>query len=287
MRMEKCLSMPNSEKTSNFGRCFGARSYPLPRNYWGKCQKARSRRFLVALVTSSWSHVNLSTNSAPLHNPKVAGAHRLLRPPIFDAGNCVLGFRDIQELRGRINHWANTGRIWKWLIAPANRLLAYDERNSLWIRCKDASERMASWGAIQFARDIVQGECNCVLLFTRVFSEIVGIVHELALPCSDGKMVIWLPADGAPSCMGGINWETKEFFATDPPEFIAPLPPPRRKQGHISEIGYLSEVLRTAMRSTNTNSLIICGLEDSMCANMWISSDKEKHGVSLTRARMF
>ena len=106
------------------------------------------------------------------------------------------------------------------------------------------------------------GERNWEILSKGVFSEIVGIEHEHTIH-SHNLQVVWCSADATPSCIGGINWRTKGFFVTDPQPFIAPVLPGNRTSGHISEIAYLVDVMRTAIWRADDHSLIVCGVTDN------------------------
>ena len=124
------------------------------------------------------------------------------------------------------------------------------------------------------------------VLFAGVFSEIVGIVHEPALPDVD-RVANWSTADATPSCIGGINWTSNEFFVADPKEFLTPLCPSTRSVGHIREIEFGVEVLRTVFWSHSAQSLILCGLTDNTRSNMRSMSGKAKQGAALSPPRIF
>ena len=230
-------------------------------------------------------HINFAGDRISLPNPKVTGAYILLPNRVFDFGNCVTQLRDIQELRGRINHWSYTGRIWKSLSPPANQLLAYADSNGFRTRRNGPSKWSSFLYAIQFMREIVGDEKNWGALFTGVFSEIVGLEHAMTLP---GKPELArFSSDATPNCIGGINWRIKEFFVADPSSYLAPILPISRQKGHISEIEFIVEVLRIVTWSVDSEPTIICGLTDNMCSNMRIASGKAKHGVALNPTRMF
>ena len=146
-------------------------------------------------------HVNLHTNLISLPNPKITGAYNLINTRVLNYGNCVVSTHDIQELRGCINHWPNTGRIWKWLIPPANRLLTYGDSAGLWVRCNDLDKWTAFWNVVQFIRDIVGCEDNWPRLFSGVFTECIGVVRELTLPDTE-REIQWFSGDATPSCIG-------------------------------------------------------------------------------------
>ena len=231
-------------------------------------------------------YINLEEDLISLPDPKIAGAANLLASSVFDTGNYVIGLRNIQELRGCVNHWACTGRVWKWLIPPINQLLGYADSLGIWIRCNEPEVRDAFWHTIQFMREMVADETNWPVLFTGVFSELIGIHQELTLPNID-RTATWFSADATLTCIGGVNWRTKEFSVSDPVEYIAPLCPSTRQQGHISEIEFMVEVLCTVVWGVNNPSFILCGLTDNTCSNTWIMSGKARHGVALTLTRTF
>ena len=63
----------------------------------------------------------------------------------------------MQEIRGCINHWANSNRMWRWLVEPVNQLLGQIDATLLWIRRADREKRCAFWRVIQFLREVALG----------------------------------------------------------------------------------------------------------------------------------
>ena len=165
-------------------------------------------------------------------------------------------------------------------------MLGYADSMGLWVRRNDPDKWHAFWNDVAFMREIVEDSDNWEVLFAGVFSEIVGIARELTLPDLK-REVSWFSADATPDSIGGINWQKRQFFAPDPSEYILPLCPPNRSQGHISEVEFVVEVLRTVLRSENSRSLVVCGLTDNMCSDSWIIAGKAKSGVALNLARTF
>ena len=231
-------------------------------------------------------HIDLERGLISPPNPKITGAAHLLSSAAFNDGNYALGVKDVQELRGCIDHWSYTGRAWRWLIHPSNQRLGFADGSGLWIRCDDPDKWTSFWNAVQFMREIAHGESNWEILFAGVFSEIVGIAHELAMANND-RRITWFSAGATPSCIGGINWRTDELFAANPHEYILPLWPDTRTVGHISEVEFVVDVLRTTVWIEDSRTLIVCGLTDNMCSNMWIMSGKSKHGEALALTRIF
>ena len=114
-------------------------------------------------------HIDLVRDSISMPNPKIAGDADILSSPVFDTGNYVLGIRDAQELRGCINHWAYTGRVWLWLTPPINKMLSYADNVGLWVRCDDPEKWTSFWNAVQFTMEIVADGDNCASPFRRRF----------------------------------------------------------------------------------------------------------------------
>ena len=98
---------------------------------------------------------------------------------------------------------------------------------------------------------------------------------------------MWFSAKSTPTCVGGSNWRTIEFFVGRPAQFFNPLLQENRDRGHISEIEFLVEAICTLIWSNDSETLIMCGLTDNMCANMRIAGGKAKHGVAIRLTRMF
>ena len=101
------------------------------------------------------------------------------------------------------------------------------------------------------------------------------------------RQVTWFSADATPDCIGGVNWKTRQFFVSNPSEYMLPLCPPTRIQCHISEVEFAAEVLRAVLWSENTRSMVVCGLTDNMCSNSWIMTGKARQGVALNLTRTF
>lgn len=56
--------------------------------------------------------VDLQSDLTPLPGPKILGSINMINAPEFNPGCRTVGLRSVQELRGCINHWVNTGYIY-------------------------------------------------------------------------------------------------------------------------------------------------------------------------------
>ena len=101
-------------------------------------------------------YVDLDLDAIALHGPKLVGAFNLVRLPVFDSGNMTVDIHSLRELRGCVNRWLATGRIWKWLVAPANGLLGFSDNALIWVRCADIHRRYPFWGVAQFRRGMTR-----------------------------------------------------------------------------------------------------------------------------------
>ena len=99
-------------------------------------------------------HVNLAMDTITMPGPKLIAAYHLIHLNIFDHGNMTLDLHSAQELRGSMNHWPPAGRLWKWLVEPANGLLGQTNNSLIWIRCPDIHRWAAFWNVITFLRDL-------------------------------------------------------------------------------------------------------------------------------------
>ena len=113
--------------------------------------------------------IDLHLNTISLPPPKILGACNLINSPSLGTGCYVLDLHIAQGLRGCINHWACTGRIWRWLAEPVNSLLAMADTNQMWARCNDQAKWGAFWSVVQFIRDITKEEHPWPTLFSGIF----------------------------------------------------------------------------------------------------------------------
>ena len=110
-------------------------------------------------------HVNLKSDSIALPDPKLVGAYNLIHLNVFNPGNYTVPLQTMQELRGCLNHWSNTNRLWRWLSEPINQLLGQTDTNLLWIRCGDPEKWLAFWHVILFLREVAEDEGSWRELF--------------------------------------------------------------------------------------------------------------------------
>ena len=119
-----------------------------------------------------------------------------------------------------------------------------------------------------------------------VFSELVGVQAEMSLP-NDNRRCIWFSGDATPTCFAGINWSTREFFCESPDRFISPFLPKGRMIAHINEIEYLVEIACAVMWGEDEDSLVLCGITDNTCSNMWLTKGHARKGAGLRLTRVF
>ena len=163
--------------------------------------------------------------------------------------------------------------------------MSFTDRNLLRIRCDDSAKWESFWDVVQFIIDLAVGQTQWRRLTTGVFAGLVGIQNELASPGAP-RVATGFPSEDTPSCIGGIDMQTRQFFAESTDVFIAPFHPFNRKKAHISEIEFLAEVLCAAIWSHNYPALTMCGITDDACSHIWISG-KSRTGVGLDISRTF
>ena len=174
-------------------------------------------------------HVNLQSDVISLPDPKVVGAYNLIHQSVFNPGNYTIPLQSMQELRGCLNRWSSTNRLWRWLVEPVNQLLGQTDTGLQWIRSSNSEKWLAFWHVIQFLREVAVDETDWKSLFVGVFSELVGVYAEMSLP-NDNRRCIWFSGGATPTCFAGINWSTREFFCESPDRFIFPLPTERKNE---------------------------------------------------------
>ena len=70
-------------------------------------------------------------------------------------------------------------------------------------------------------------------------------------------------------------------------DFISPFIPSTRSGGHIDELGFLTEILRTVTWNVDTPNLAICGIADNSSSNMRYRKGGAKRGEGLQLTRTF
>ena len=98
--------------------------------------------------------VNLEEDVIELPGPKILGAINLVSATEFNPGCLTLSVRALQELRGSINHWSQTGYIWRFSTEPINQMIGHTDSSGVWVRCSDWDKWAALWSVIQFVRDL-------------------------------------------------------------------------------------------------------------------------------------
>ena len=249
-------------------------------------KKLRAEGMWSQNLLLSGYQIDLQLNVISLPPPKILGACNLINSPSLDPGCYVLDLHVVQELRGCINHWSCTGRVWRWLVEPVNSLLALADINQMWVRCADQSKWGAFWSVMQFIRDVTQDDTLWPLLFSGTFSDLVGVQQEIVLP-EPIRSVVWFSADATPTTVGGVNWPNREYFVIDPLPFIRPFLPISRNDSHIDELEYLVEIMRTVTWSYDDSNLILFGVTDNATANSWIANGKSRRGDGLQLTRTF
>ena len=126
--------------------------------------------------------VDLEEDAISSPAPKIIGATNLIQSPEFNTGCRTLTLQSVQELRGCINHWSKTWRVWNWLTEPANQMIDCTDSAHIWTRRHDWEKWHAFWAVIQFIRDLSSGRALWRTLFTGRFSELVGLHREATPP---------------------------------------------------------------------------------------------------------
>lgn len=101
------------------------------------------------------------------------------------------------------------------------------------------------------------------------------------------RAFIWYSGDETPDCIGCANWDTPEFFVGPPAEFVDPFLPNNRSSAHINEVGFQTEIMRTATWNSDHPNLVMCGITDNSTSNMRYVKGKAKRGAGLQLAHTF
>ena len=229
-------------------------------------------------------HVNLEEDPISLPGPEIIGAFSLINASVFTPGCLALDLHSLQELRGCINHWANTGRVWKWLAEPTNQTMQYADSNGIWIRC-DAPGPMDIFLGSGAIRPRFVGPTGLMARAPRwCFSELIGMRKELTSP-STARDRVWFSGDATPTKIGGVNWNARGFFAEGPSEFVRTFLPNRRDAAHIDEAEFLTEVARSVLRMQNAPGFLAFGIPENACSDMWKSNGEALKGDGLQQTR--
>ena len=231
-------------------------------------------------------HVDLSSDSITLPEPKLVAAYHLIHLDVFSYGNMALDLHSVQELRGSMNHWVPTGRLWRWLVEPINGLLGQADATLVWIRCPDLHRWTAFWNVISFLRDLSEEPATWRSLFSGIFSELIGLQRELSMP-KENRQCIWFTGDATPTRIGGINWDNRTFFAVDPLTLVSQFLPPGRSVPHINENEFLTEIVCTVLWGHAEESLLLLGVTDNTTSNMWFTKGRARRGIGLRLTRAF
>ena len=83
------------------------------------------------------------------------------------------------------------------------------------------------------------------------------------------------------------NWETREYFAEQPSEFVTPFLPTSRASAHINVAAFLTEIMRTSPWRSDRSNLSMCGITDNSTSNMRYVKWEAKRGAGLQSTRNF
>lgn len=137
---------------------------------------------------------------------------------MFTPGALTVDLRRIQELRGRINRWGNTGRVWKRLTEPTNQMTNNADSKGVLVRCHDWGEWAAFWDAVQFIRDWTPDQDLRSKLVAWEFPELVGAQREVDIP-SPSRTRLWYSGAATPDFGGCVKLANRHFVR----KFLADL----------------------------------------------------------------
>ena len=168
--------------------------------------------------------VDLRGDLIRLPEPKVLGAINLVNSQEFNPGCRALSLRGLQELRGSVNHWSNTGYIWRFSTEPINQMMNQADSSGIWIKCSDWGKWAAFWNVVQFIRDLTTDFLHWATLFTGAFSSLVGVEKESTVP-SPLRTCIWFSGDATLRRIGGVNWDRRGVFCRRTVRVYLPFSP--------------------------------------------------------------
>lgn len=154
------------------------------------------------------------------------------------------------------------------------------------MRCGVLEYRNAFWNVVDPTRKIASDPSLRNRLFVGVYSELIGIGREIALPNGE-RRVVWFSADATPACFGGGNWDSNEPLTADHQEFLGALLPGHRKTGFISDAEFLVDVMCAVVWIQDAPHLGIFGLARNGFSNMRITKGEANGGVALNLTRRF
>ena len=135
-------------------------------------------------------------------DPKILVAVNLINAAEFNHGCRTVSLRSVQELRGCVKHWVNTGYIWRGNTDPINQIMDNVDIAGVCIRWSNWDKWADFWSVIQFVRDLAVDFSSLRLLFAGAFSELVGIQRELTAPYPN-RTCVWFSGDVAHRRVGG------------------------------------------------------------------------------------
>ena len=97
-------------------------------------------------------YVNFRKDVIALHGRKISGAISLANSSSVNHDNYTLDSRAVKELRVRMEHLSNAGRIWKWLTELSSQMMEQVAANNVWIQRNDLAEWCDFRAAVQFLR---------------------------------------------------------------------------------------------------------------------------------------
>ena len=96
---------------------------------------------------------------------KRIGAWKFFQDAMFNPGNRITTVRNVQELRGLINHWSYASRFWHYFASPVNGLLPFADSTNTWVRCRNDQIWIAFWNLMAFVRSMGEEDDNWEQLF--------------------------------------------------------------------------------------------------------------------------
>lgn len=142
------------------------------------------------------------------------GLINLINSLALNSGNLTTALNIAQELRGRINRWRYTGRLWKWLTEPINQILAHVDTTNLWRSCQDLGQWVAFRAVAIYPWVWPIGDVLRIGAF--FLNPLVSNRRNPPPSPAPGREILCFSADATPVCIGWTNCPTDEFFYRSP-----------------------------------------------------------------------
>ena len=172
--------------------------------------------------------VNVNSSTVRLPDAKMNKAWDVIRDPAFAPGARIIPVKQVQTMRGLINHWAGAGRFWKYMASPFSALLGYADETNTWVRFCNDQVLIAVWNLANFLRACSEDEAVWHTLFDGSLLDLISAHKRLSFQEPDSN-VVWPTGDSVLGRFDAINWTDRTYVVENTMDFLLDLNPVRRE----------------------------------------------------------